>query len=455
MNSLERRATFGLASIFMLRMLGLFLVLPVISIYAEHMKHSTPLLIGLALGVYGLTQAILQIPFGAASDRFGRKPVILAGLIIFIIGSVIAANATTIHGVILGRALQGSGAIAAAVIALVADLTREEQRSKAMALIGISIGGSFVLSLLLGPVFESWIGVPGIFWLTAVLAVAGIFVLFSWVPSPVRRVKINSERSLTKQISEVLRTPELLRLDFGIFALHCALTAIFVAVPLALVHQLKMPAAHHWHVYLPVMLLGIAIMVPFLLMSERKGVLKPIFVGSISALVVSQAILFAGYRHFWGIFAGLVVFFSAFNLLEATLPSLVSRTAPVDSKGMAIGVYNSFEFFGAFIGGTLGGWLYGHYGQHGVFAFAAAVLAAWTLIALGMKGPSARTTHTLHFPPAARAHIDALAARLEAIDGVSEVVMVAEEGVAYVRTDGKEVNRDHLEAIISSVPTAS
>jgi len=455
MTSLERRATFGLASIFMLRMLGLFLVLPVFSIYAEHLAHSTPLLIGLALGVYGLTQAILQIPFGAASDRFGRKPVILLGLIIFIVGSIIAANATTILGVIVGRALQGGGAIAAAVIALLADLTREEQRSKAMALIGISIGASFILSLLLGPVLDDWIGVPGIFWLTAVLAVAGIFVLFSWVPTPVRRVKTSGERSLTTQIGEVLKTPELLRLDFGIFALHCVLTAVFVAVPLALVHQVKLPASHHWHVYLPVMLLSIVMMVPFLLMSERKGALKPVFIGSISVMVVSQAILFAGYRHFWGIFAGLAAFFAAFNLLEATLPSLVSRTAPVDSKGMAIGVYNSFEFFGAFTGGTLGGWLYGHFSQPGVFAFAAAVLVVWAGIAMGMKGPSRRTTHTLHFPPAARSQVDALVARLEAIDGVSEVVMVAEEGVAYVRTDGKEVDRDRLEAIIASAATAT
>lgn len=455
MNSLERRATFGLASIFMLRMLGLFLVLPVFSIYAEHLGHSTPLLIGLALGVYGLTQAILQIPFGAASDRFGRKPIILMGLIIFIVGSIIAANATTIYGVIAGRALQGGGAIAAAVIALLADLTREEQRSKAMALIGISIGGSFIISLLLGPVLDSWIGVPGIFWLTAVLAVAGIFVLFSWVPTPVRRVKINSERSLISQISEVLRTPELLRLDFGIFALHCVLTAVFVAVPLALEHQVKLVSKHQWEIYLPVMLLSIVFMVPFLLMSERKGKLKPIFVGSISVLVLSQTVLFAGYRHFWGIFAGLVAFFAAFNLLEATLPSLVSRTAPVDSKGMAIGVYNSFEFFGAFTGGTLGGWLYGHFSQPGVFAFAAGVLLLWVLIASGMKGPVKRTTHTFHFPPAAKTQIDALAARLEAIDGVSEVVMVAEEGVAYVRTDGKEVSRDHLEAIIAAEATAT
>lgn len=450
MTSLEKRATFGLASIFMLRMLGLFLVLPVFSIYAEHLANSTPLLIGLALGVYGLTQALLQIPFGAASDRFGRKPVILLGLIIFIIGSITAANATTIEGVIIGRALQGGGAIAAAVIALLADLTREEQRSKAMALIGISIGGSFILSLLIGPLLNGWIGVPGIFWLTALLAVVGIFALFTWVPSPIRRVPVKGGRSLTRQIGEVLKTPELLRLDFGIFALHCVLTAVFVVVPLALVHQVKLGASHHWQIYLPVMLLSIALMVPFLLMSERKGALKPVFVGSISMLVVSQAILFAGYRHFWGIFAGLLAFFAAFNLLEATLPSLVSRTAPVDSKGMAIGVYNSFEFFGAFTGGTLGGWLYGQYSQQGVFAFAALVLLAWVLVASGMKGPVKRTTHTFHFSPASKGQVDALVARLEAVDGVSEVVMVAEEGVAYIRTDGNKLDRAYLESIFAS-----
>lgn len=450
MSSLERRATLGLAGIFMLRMLGLFLILPVFALYAEGLTDITPFQIGLALGIYGLTQALLQIPFGMASDRFGRKPVILLGLVVFIIGSVIAASATTIETIILGRAMQGAGAIAAAVLAMLADLTREEQRTKAMALVGISIGASFILSLLIGPVLNSWIGVPGIFWLTAVLAGGGIVVLFTLVPTPSVRRRQISKRSLIIQLGDVLRRPDLLRLDVGIFSLHCVLTAIFVAVPLALVHQANFPADQHWKVYLPVMLFGVAIMVPFMLLSERKGALKPIFLGAIALLIASQVIFYALFGNLWGLMAGLVAFFAAFNLLEATLPSLVSKTAPVDSKGMAIGVYNSFEFFGAFIGGALGGWLFGRYGHHGIYLFTALVLTGWILIAAGMQAKTRHTTHTLHFSPLSDGASQALVTRLEAVEGVSEVILVAEEGLAYVRAEGQELDSSKLQAIIEA-----
>lgn len=450
MTPLERRATFGLASIFMSRMLGLFLILPVFALYAEGLPGTTPFQIGLALGIYGLTQALLQIPFGIASDRFGRKPVILLGIVIFIIGSVIAANATTIEGIIAGRALQGAGAIAAAVLAMLADLTRPTQRTKAMALIGISIGASFILSFLVGPVLNVWIGVPGMFWLTAMLAAAGILVLLLLVPTPVSRASRNSERSLTSQFRDVLGRPELLRLDIGIFALHCALMAIFVAIPLALVHEVGFAASRHGQVYLPVMLLGVAIMVPFMLLSDRKGALKPIYLGAITVLVLSQAVFYVGFSQFWGLMLGLVAFFAAFNLLEATLPSLISKISPIDSKGMAIGVYNSFEFFGAFVGGVLGGWLFGKYGQQGVYLFTGSVLLVWLLVAAGMKGPAQRKTHTLHFSPLSPEAMNRLAAQLEAVEGVSEVVMVAEEGVAYVQAEDRQLDRSRLESIIAA-----
>jgi len=450
MTSLERRATFGLAGIFMLRMLGLFMILPVFAIFAEHLPGATGLQIGLALGVYGLTQAIFQIPFGIASDRFGRKPVILLGLIIFIIGSIVAANATTIETVIVGRALQGGGAIAAAVLAMLADLTREHQRTKAMALVGISIGASFILSFVIGPVLNSAIGVPGIFWLTAVLAGGGMLVLFLVVPSVSSRRRQKSEQSLTNQLKQVLREPELLRLDIGIFALHCALMAMFVAIPLALVHEVRFPAAKHGELYLSVMLLSILIMVPFMLYSERKGALKPVFLGAIAVIAASQAVFYAEHGHFWGIVAGLIAFFAGFNLLEATLPSLISKNAPVDRKGMAIGIYNSFEFFGAFVGGTAGGWLYQHHGQEGVYLFSGTVLLVWALVAAGMRAPRRTVTHTLHFGALAPDVLDAVAAQLEAIEGVSEVIMVADKGVVYVRSDGRELDQDQLESIASA-----
>jgi len=448
MTSLERRATFGLAGIFMLRMLGLFLILPVFALYAEHLPRATPFMIGLALGAYGLTQAVLQIPFGMASDRFGRKPVIVIGLLVFIAGSVIAANATSLEMIVVGRALQGAGAIAAAVLAMVADLTRERQRTKAMALIGISIGASFILSLLLGPVLNTWIGVPGIFWLTAVLAGFGIVVLLTLVPTPVRARHRQSKQSLTSQFKTVLTRPELLRLDFGIFVLHCVLTAVFVVIPLSLAHQAGFPVERHWQVYLPVMLLGIAIMVPFLLLSDRQNALRPVFIGAVAVLTLSQAIFYVGSGDFWWLAAGLVVFFAAFNLLEATLPSLISKTAPVNSKGTAIGVYNSFEFFGAFVGGAFGGYLYGAYGAHGVYLFSFVLISAWILVAWGVSEPVHQDTHTLRFSSGSPEETEALAARLEAVEGVSEVVLVAEEGLAYIKANAGLLNRAELEAIL-------
>lgn len=448
MTPLERRATFSLAGIFMMRMLGLFLILPVFAVYAEHLPGATPFMIGLALGAYGLTQSVLQIPFGMASDRFGRKPVIVVGLLVFIAGSIIAANAKSLELIVVGRALQGAGAIAAAVLAMVADLTRERQRTKAMALIGVSIGASFILSLLLGPVINSWIGIPGIFWLTAVLAALGILVLLTLVPTPVRARRRTGEQSLTTQFRTVLTRPELLRLDFGIFVLHSVLTAVFVVVPLSLVHKAGFPVDHHWQLYLPVMLAGVAIMVPFLLFSDRQGALRPVFVGAVGFLSLSQAIFYVGAGRFWWIAAGLVLFFGAFNLLEATLPSLISKTAPVESKGTAIGVYNSFEFFGAFVGGAMGGWFYGKFGANGVFMMSFALISAWVLVAWGMREPERHDTHTLRFSAGSPEETEALAARLEAVEGVSEVVLVAEEGLAYIKTNARFLNRAELEAIL-------
>jgi predicted MFS family arabinose efflux permease len=317
-----------------------------------------------------------------------------------------------------------------------------------MALIGISIGASFILSLLVGPVLNSWIGVPGIFWLTAVLAGLGIVVLLALVPTPVRARRKVGEQSLSAQFRTVLSRAELLRLDFGIFVLHCVLTAIFVVVPLSLVHQAGFPVERHWQVYLPVMLLGIAIMVPFLLLSDRRNALRPVFIGAVVVLGISQAVFYTGSGNLWWLSAGLVLFFAAFNLLEATLPSLISKTAPVDSKGTAIGVYNSFEFLGAFVGGALGGYLYGKYGATGVFLSAFALIFIWVLVAWGITEPEHHDTHTLRFSTGSPEETEALAARLEAVEGVSEVVLVAEEGLAYIKANAQLLNWAELEAIL-------
>ena len=334
-------------------MLGLFLILPVFALYADHLQGHTPTLIGVAIGAYGLTQAFLQIPFGMLSDRIGRKRVITAGLLIFAAGSVVAAMAHTMWGVILGRALQGAGAIAAAVMALAADLTREEQRTKAMAVIGMTIGLSFAVAIVTAPTLNHLIGVPGIFWLVAGLAVLGVVVLHTRVPTPAHSTVHRDAEAVPGQLRGVLAHPGLLRLDFGIMSLHIILTANWVVLPVALRAQL--PTAHHWWVYLPVMVLSVAAMVPFIILAERKRRMKQVFLGAVVALGLAELGLSQGFHTLGGIAVALFVFFTAFNLLEATLPSLISRVAPPAAKGTAMGVYSTSQFFGAFLGGSLGG----------------------------------------------------------------------------------------------------
>ena len=386
LNPRERRATLGLAAIYGSRMLGLFLILPVFALYAEHLPSATPILTGIAIGIYGLTQALLQIPFGLISDRIGRKPVIVAGLLLFALGSVVAATADDIWMIIAGRAIQGSGAIAAAVMALLADLTRDSQRTKAMALVGVTIGMSFTLALILGPLFNAWIGVPGLFWLTAALAAVAIFILLMVIPTPDRSSVHSEAEPVPGMFSKVLRDPQLLRLDLGIFCLHLVLTALFLAVPLELVGA-GLPEARHAWLYLPVMVLGMGLMVPFVIKAEKGGRMKEVFLGAIGLLGLAQLGLYAMEGSLWGLAAALLAFFTAFNLLEATLPSLVSKLAPGQIRGTAMGVYSTSQFSGAFFGGLSGGWVHQHYGTTAVFVTSALITLIWLLAAQGMQVP--------------------------------------------------------------------
>ena len=381
MTAVERRAVAGLAGIYGTRLLGLFLILPVFALYAQTLEGYTPRLAGLALGIYGLTQACLQLPFGIASDRFGRKPVIAAGLVLFAIGSVVAALADSMLGVLLGRALQGAGAVSAAVTALVADLTRETQRTKAMAMIGITVGASFLVSIPLGSALNTIVGVPGIFWLTAALAVAGMLILWFAVPKPARTGR-RQRAPVLRELGAVLRDRELLRLNVGIFALHAALTATFVVLPTALVEQAGLPANEHAALYLPLMLLSALPLFPIISLAERHGWQRGVFAAAVLVLCLAQAALSLQNGSLLGIGAALLVFFIAFNILEASLPSLVSKMAPAAAKGAAIGVYSTFQFLGAFVGGDRGGWLHQHYGASAVFAGAATLTGIWFLISV-------------------------------------------------------------------------
>ena len=351
----EKTALKSLSLVVGLRMLGLFMLLPVLALYADEFRNSTPTLIGIAIGKYGLTQAILQIPFGMASDKIGRKKVIVFGLIIFALGSVIAAQAESISTLIIGRALQGSGAISAVSMALLADLTREEVRVRAMASIGITIGFSFIIAIVLGPLLNSFIGVSGIFWLTAILAILAIALVIFLVPRPIIGQTHSDAQTNLGQLSKVVKNIELLRLDFGVFALHMALTAIFVSIPHLLQNQLNLEADWHGLLYLAVMIISVVIMLPMVIIAEAKNKMKPIFVAAVALLALSQLGFYFLANSLMLMAALLIVFFVAFNVLESVLPSLISKTAPVNAKGTAMGVYGSSQFFGAFVGGVLGG----------------------------------------------------------------------------------------------------
>jgi MFS family permease len=380
MTRAEVRAGASLAAIFGLRMFGLFLILPVFAVHASHLSGGDNLtLVGIALGAYGLTQAVLQIPYGMASDRWGRKPLIVAGLAIFAAGSFLAASAHDIWTAIAGRSLQGAGAISAVVVALAADLTREGHRTKVMAMIGATIGLAFALSLVAAPILYRGVGMGGLFSLTGVLSFAAMWVLLALVPDAPARVPASGTGGLGAAVR-----PELLRLNLGIFVLHMVQMAMFVVVPRLLVKAgLALP--EHWKFYLPVVLASFVLMAPVVFLADRRGYTKPVLLGAIALLGSAQgAFLLAGASV--ARLAGVAVaFFASFNILEALIPSLVTRVAPAAARGAAIGVYNTTQTLGLFAGGLLGGWVASHRGAGGVFVVCAALALVWLIVAAGMR----------------------------------------------------------------------
>ena len=385
MTPLELRASIGLSGIFGLRLLGMFVILPVFAIYAERLPGGDNLtLVGLAIGAYGLTQALLQIPFGWWSDRYGRKPVVYIGLVIFAVGSFVAALAPNIYMVIFGRMLQGAGAISAAVIAMTADLTREDQRAKAMAMIGSTIGVAFALSLVASPWLDRMIGVPGIFALTGILALGAMLVMWRVIPDAPQNPPAPG-RAL-KDFWHVLTDPQLARLNWGIFALHAVLMALFIVVPFGL-RDAGLPLASHWQVYLPVMLGSFVLMMPAVLQAGNPVLLRRWFIASIAVLLIAHLALPWLQGSVWLLSLFLLAFFAPFNALEAMLPTLTTRLAPAHAKGTAIGLYSTIQFFGTFLGASAGGVLYKNWGAIAVIAFDAVLLAIWLILALGMRVP--------------------------------------------------------------------
>lgn len=443
MSPVERRGVFALAGIFGLRMLGLFMILPILAILAEELEGATPFLIGFAISAYGLTQAILQIPYGMLSDRFGRKILIAIGLLIFAAGSAVAALADSIQGVIIGRALQGSGAIAGPVMAMAADLTREVHRTKAMALIGMTIGMAFAVSMVLGPIIAGAIGMHGLFWVIAGLALGAIVVLYAFVPNPVAVRFHRDTEARIEDFGSVLCNPELLRLNTGILLLHIILTGSFVVFPVLLrdagllVHEL-------WQVYLPVLLFSIAAAVPFIVYAEKKHKIKPVFIGSIALIALAHGGLFLFHRGLYSIAPLLFVFFCGFNLLEATLPSLVSKIAPLENKGTAMGIYSTSQFLGAFVGGSGAGWLHGNYGVEAVFVACAAFAILWLWIAATMGAPRHLSSLLLNVGELDELEAALMAAEIAKVAGVEEAVVLPRDRVAYLKVDKKRLDTTQL-----------
>jgi MFS family permease len=443
MTPLELRASIALAGIFGLRLLGMFVILPVFAIYAERLPGGNNLtLVGVAIGAYGLTQAILQIPFGWWSDRYGRKPVIYAGLSLFAVGSLVAAAAPTLYVVIVGRVLQGAGAISAAVMAMAADLTREEHRTKAMAMIGSTIGLAFAVSLVASPWLNDHIGVPGIFAMTAVLALVAMLVVWRVIPDVVE-VRGEPRGSALREFGAVIAVPQLAQLNYGIFVLHAVLMALFIAVPFAL-RDAGLPVGEHWKVYLPVMLGSFVLMLPPILMQGRAGQLKLYFVASVALLLVAHIALPWLVGGVLPIAVFLLLFFTPFNVLEALLPSLTAKLAPPGAKGTAIGVYSSVQFFGTFVGAALGGYAYGHWSLRGVVIADVLLLVMWLIVAFGMRVPSTLGTRTYTVPRLSSAEAETLLTRLRLLPGVREAHVIANERTAYLKVDSADFDEHNV-----------
>lgn len=432
MNPLERRAVISISSIMGLRMIGLFMVLPVFTLYATNLQGSTSFLVGIAIGIYGLTQAMFQIPFGSLSDRFGRKPIILLGLLIFIIGSLVAGFAHSIAWMIIGRALQGAGAVGSTMLAMIADLTTEDQRTKAMAIAGITIGFSFSVAMLVGPVLIKWLPVNGLFFLAVGFGLLGILLLFTATPTPIHITWHRDTEPELRSFLTLLRSPELMKLNIGILILHAIFTASFVTIPISLLKFAGLATNQQWFIYLPTLFAAFAISLIFIGLAERKQKVKPYFIGGIVGLALSELLLWSAPQNIIFTILGLSLFFGSFSLLEAFMPSLVSRTAPAARKGSALGIYSCSQFLGIFAGGVLGGWLYGQFSFAGVYLFCTILAVFWFILALLMQPPRYLITQMW---PTTPSNWNNIAEKLRVIPGIVEVTFIAEDSVAYLKME--------------------
>ncbi len=451
MDALERRSVLALASVYLFRMLGLFLIMPIISIAADDLSGANAALIGAAIGVYGLTQALLQIPMGMMSDKIGRKPIILIGLTIFALGSLICANADSMTSLIVGRAIQGAGAIASTLMALLSDVTREQNRTKAMATVGISIGVSFMLSLVMGPWLFSIIGLAGLFYLSLAFSVVGMGLIIFAVPNVKQHTFRRDTTPSLQALSKVLANKSLRFMNTSIFILHASLTALFVCIPNLLLTRFELPLVDHSWLYLIVMGLAFIGMLPMVIVAEAKGKMKQVV--SYALLMLAFGTLLMGFSSSVTLFGvTLWLYFVGFNTLEATLPSLISKVSPVGYRGTAMGIFSTHQFMGAFIGGIGGGWILQNYSAQIVFTTVAVVMFIWTFFATRQAPTRHLTSLAFSLQHLDNVEIDKLANDLSYVDGVEDMQIFSDEKTAYLKVDKKLLDKDKL---LQLAPTVS
>ncbi|WP_216782358.1 MFS transporter [Candidatus Profftia tarda] len=448
MTSEERKAIWGLGTVFSLRMLGMFMVLPVLNTYGASLVGSSKTLIGVAIGIYGLTQAIFQIPFGLFSDYIGRKPLIIYGLIIFALGSSLAAMTNSIWGVIIGRCLQGSGAISSPIMALLSDLTREQNRARAMAYIGMSLGLTFAISMVFGPIIARAIGLSGLFWIIALLAVGGLIITTFFIPEAKQHI-LNRDSNIVKgRFSIVLANSRLLPINLGIMFLHILLISSFVVLP-PLMENAGLAHENQWKVYLFIMIISLSCVVPCVIYAEKHHQIKRVFQICVILMLIAEIIFWCSGLSLYSIFFGMLIFFIAFNILEALLPSLVSKESPTGHKGTAMGVYSTSQFIGVAIGGSLGGLLYAHVGVYGVFSSCAVLAIIWLALILKMKDPPYLSSIRIIIPDRIRATYW-LENKIKNLCGVSDVVLIPQEKTAYIKIDSQVIDREQIESFLET-----
>lgn len=450
MDVIERRSVLALAMVYLFRMLGLFLIMPVISVAADGLDGADAALIGAAIGIYGFTQASLQIPMGMLSDKLGRKRVILFGLLLFALGSIICAHADSIATLIIGRAVQGAGAIASTLMALLSDVTKEQNRTKAMAMVGISIGASFMLSLILGPVLFQWVGLAGLFYLSFAFSIVGMGLIVWAVPNVTEHTFKRDTTPSLVALKDVLRNGRLRFLNISVFLLHGSLTALFVAIPSLLIHRYGLSLGQHSILYLLVMGAAFVLMLPLVIAAEAKGLMKHVLIIVITIIgLATVAMEWASNVWLFGV--TVCLFFVAFNTLEATLPSVVSKLAPVGYRGTAMGVFSTHQFMGAFVGGAGGGWLLQNTSMTMLFSIIGGIWLLWAVVSAWQPAPKQVTSMAFSVVAHTEDDVQQLTEEIMAIQGVEDMQIFMDEQTAYLKVDKKQLDKAALQRIVPHV----